>query len=93
MTGVVACSALKVRYRERLLVDHPRVRLVCLEGDAATIQARMEARTDHFMPPGLLQSQFDALESPADADVTVSIDPPPTAIVQAICDGLGLGAS
>jgi gluconokinase len=90
-TGVVACSALKARYRARLHVDHPRVRLVYLEGDAATIRARMEARADHFMPPGLLQSQFDALEPPTDADVTVSIDQTPGEIVQVICDTLGMG--
>jgi carbohydrate kinase (thermoresistant glucokinase family) len=89
-TGVVACSALKARYREQLRVDHPRVHLVYLDGDAATIRARMDARTDHFMPPELLQSQFDALEPPAEADVIVSIGQTPGEIVQVICDRLNL---
>ena len=91
-TGVVACSALKARYRERLHVGHPRVRLVYLEGDPPTIRARMEARADHFMPPDLLRSQFEALEPPTDADVTVTIDQTPGEIVQAICDGLNLNS-
>ena len=91
-SGVVACSALKAAYRERLLVDHPGVHLVYLNGDADAILQRMQRRTDHFFPPELLQSQFDALEPPGNEAFTVAIDQPPPAIVQEICEGLGLEA-
>jgi gluconokinase len=64
-TGVITCSALKRRYRDRL--RGPGVVFVHLAGDKELIAARMAARLDHFMPPGLLDSQFDALE-PIESD-------------------------
>ena len=72
--GVLACSALKQRYRDTL--TRPGVRFVYLRGDLASIRARMEGR-QHFMPVKLLESQFAALEEPADAivvDVALSIE-------------------
>jgi gluconokinase len=59
-TGVITCSALKRRYRDRL--RGTGVMFVHLSGDKELIAARMAARLDHFMPPGLLDSQFEALE-------------------------------
>jgi gluconokinase len=84
--GVVACSALKRRYRELLIGDRPDVRLVYLEGDATLIARRIATRHEHFMPGSLLASQFDALEPPGPDEnpITVSIDLPPREIVARI---------
>jgi carbohydrate kinase (thermoresistant glucokinase family) len=82
-TCVVTCSALKRAYRD-IVTDRQRadVRLVCLKGDIALIDARLKARTGHFMPPALLRSQFDTLEEPrADEHaIVVSIDAAPEEI-------------
>lgn len=64
---VVACSALKERYRARLIDDASRMAFVHLEGTRALLQARLEGRTGHFMSPALLDSQLAALEIPAGA--------------------------
>lgn len=61
---VVACSALKRRYRDRLRAADPDLRLLYLAGSPDLIRARLAGRTGHFMPPGLLDSQFAALEPP-----------------------------
>ncbi|MGL4229840.1 MAG: gluconokinase [Casimicrobium sp.] len=77
---VLACSALKESYREAMLRDVSNAQLVFLDGDFETIAARMRERsatTAHYMPEALLQSQFEALERPADAiviDVNLSPD-------------------
>jgi len=65
-TCVVTCSALKRNYRD-LITNNQRadVRLVYLKGEFDLIEGRLKARIGHFMPPGLLRSQFDALEEPA----------------------------
>ncbi|MFH1498797.1 MAG: gluconokinase [Verrucomicrobiota bacterium] len=76
---VLACSALKHAYRDRLAVS-PRVAFVHLQGDPALIAARLAARSDHFMPAALLTSQLAALEPPAHA-ITADIAPPPAEIV------------
>jgi gluconokinase len=68
-SAVLACSALKQRYRDRLLAGVPEGRLVYLRGTKALIAARLEARRGHYMDPALLDSQFAALEEPADAIV------------------------
>ncbi|TXB70224.1 gluconokinase [Phaeodactylibacter luteus] len=61
----VACSALKARYREQLSAGLPgQVHWVYLEGTFEHISARLQSRQGHFMPPALLQSQFDDLEPP-----------------------------
>ena len=59
---IVACSALKRRYRDLLRSYAPDVVFVHLTGTAATIGARMDARSHEFMPRALLDSQFAALE-------------------------------
>ncbi len=66
---VLACSALKEKYRELLSQGHEsQTRFVYLRGDFETIFARMQGRK-HFMKPALLQSQFDTLEEPLEAVV------------------------
>lgn len=80
---VLACSALKASYRDQLLVDPSRVRLVYLKGSFALIQKRMIERPSHFMPEGLLASQFATLEEPDDV-FSVDIALRPHEIVQRI---------
>ena len=81
---VVACSALKRAYRERLKGGHDDVRFVYLQGAYATVAGRMGGRTGHYMPPALLQSQYDALEEPTPDEnaMVVSIEEPPAALVE-----------
>jgi carbohydrate kinase (thermoresistant glucokinase family) len=89
--GVIACSALKRRYRDVLIGDRKDVRLVYLKGDEALIARRFATRHEHFMPQTLLHSQFEALEEPGpDEDpITVSIEPAPREIVSRILSALG----
>ena len=92
---VIACSALKRAYREVLVRGRDDVRIVFLNGNHDLIAERMARRKGHFMPPGLLDSQFSALEPPqADENpVTVSIDAPVESIVEDIVRQLGRGIS
>lgn len=64
--AVLACSALKEAYRERLKRAGD-VRIVYLKGDEATIAHRLAQRQHAYMPPSLLPSQFATLEEPKDA--------------------------
>ena len=75
--NVVACSALKRSYRD-VLSDSTEVLFVHLVGDFELVLARSKARANHFMNVGLLQSQFDTLETPSQDEsvITVSIDAP-----------------
>ncbi|HEX6835383.1 MAG TPA: gluconokinase, partial [Polyangia bacterium] len=68
--AVVACSALRQRYRAVLRV-RPDVRFVLLDVPRALLEARLAARRGHFMPPSLLPSQLATLERPADGDALV----------------------
>lgn len=79
---VLACSALKQRYRDQLRVV-PDVQFVYLQGSYDLILARMQARTGHYMKPAMLASQFAALEPPVDA-LTVDIAAPPEEIIEQI---------
>ncbi|WP_454622388.1 gluconokinase [Bradyrhizobium cenepequi] len=83
---VVACSALKRGYREILLHGRNDVRIVYLDGSEALIASRLAERKGHFMPPGLLASQFQTLEPPApnERPIIVSIDATIDTIVDAI---------
>lgn len=92
--GVVACSTLKRRYRDVLIGKRADVRLVYLKGDEQLIARRVAMRHEHFMPPSLLRSQFDALEEPAaDEDpIVVSIAPHPAEIVTQILSVLNKSA-
>lgn len=85
-SGVVSCSALKRAYRQLLVGDRPDVRLVYLQGTRDQLAERLAARTGHFMPAGLLDSQLATLEEPTAAEqpLVVTIDQPVEAIVTAI---------
>ncbi len=83
---VIACSALKQAYRDRLATGGS-VRFVYLKGDAKTIGPRLAGRTGHFMPPSLLESQFATLEAPA-AAIVIDIVQPIAAQVAAITRAL-----
>jgi len=93
--AVIACSALKRAYRDILVHGRSDVRIVYLNGTQQLIADRLAARKHHFMPPGLLASQFATLEPPDTTEnpVTVSIDAPVDAIVDDIVRGLGLGSA
>lgn len=91
--GVLACSALKRSYRRVLVGQRADVRLVYLRGDKALIAGRQAARHNHFMPPGLVDSQFATLEEPGPEErpVTVSVAPKPPAIVERIAQAILAG--
>ena len=75
--GVLACSALKERYRRQLLKDNDEVQLIYLKGSYDLIWSRMAARKEHYMQPEMLQSQFGVLEEPVNAltiDISRSVD-------------------
>jgi gluconokinase len=74
--AVIACSALKHAYRDILVHGRNDVRIIYLKGTQDLIASRLALRKDHFMPPGLLESQFRTLEPPdvSENPVTVSID-------------------
>ncbi len=64
---VLACSALKQAYRDRLARGCTTARFVFLDGDIELIRARLLARRGHYMNPKLLDSQFAILERPREA--------------------------
>ena len=87
----MACSALRRSYRDRIRAATSGVRFVLLDGSAALIEARLAQRTGHYMPAGLLASQFAALEPPAadEGDVyTLNIDAAVPALVEAAVEWL-----
>jgi gluconokinase len=86
---VMACSALKSAYRQRLRVDGGRVLFVWLHAPRDLIADRLASRDGHFMPPDLLDSQLATLEEPRRA-LEVDIDRPVDEIASAIIDSLGL---
>jgi gluconokinase len=90
--AVIACSALKRAYRDVLVHGRDDVRIVFLDGTQDLIAARLAARKGHFMPPGLLASQFKTLERPGanERPITVSIDAPVERIVDDIVSQLNL---
>jgi gluconokinase len=91
---VIACSALKRAYRKVLVHGRDEIRIVFLDGTQDLIAARLAARKGHFMPAGLLDSQYRTLERP-EADeqpITVSIDAPVAQIVDEIVTQLNLVA-
>lgn len=83
---VIACSALKRGYRELLRRHVPALFTVDLEGPIGLVAARIAARAHDFMPPALLQSQYDTLEVRGDDErgVTVDVVDPPDEIVDRI---------
>jgi gluconokinase len=89
---VIACSALKRAYRDILVHERRDVRIVYLKGSQQLIADRLAERKGHFMPAGLLDSQFATLEPPADSEhpVTVSIDASVETVVDNIVRQLGI---
>jgi gluconokinase len=86
--GVLACSALKHTYRERLRVT-PEVQVIYLRGSLPLLQNRMRARMGHFMPEQMLTSQLATLEEPHNA-VVIDVDQSPAKIVAEIRAKLAL---
>jgi gluconokinase len=85
--AVLACSALKRRYRDRL--RRPGVRFVYLRVSEEELQRRVKRRTGHFMPPSLLDSQLADLEPPQDDEDAITVDATnPDASVDAIIAAL-----
>ncbi|WP_145594302.1 gluconokinase [Yersinia aleksiciae] len=74
-TGIIVCSALKRRYRDRLREGNQGMVFVYLKGSFDVIMTRLKARSGHFMPTDLLKSQFEALEEPgADEPDVICVD-------------------
>jgi gluconokinase len=90
---VIACSALKRAYRDILVHGRDDVRIVYLQGTEKLIAKRLAQRKGHFMPPGLLASQFQTLEPPDSSEnpLTVSIDASVETIVDDIVRQLNPG--
>ena len=90
-SAVVACSALKRSYRDVLIGQRPETILMYLRGSHALIADRMKSRKHHFMPPALLDSQFQTLEEPGPDEnpIAVEIGGTPDEIVRTIRESLG----
>lgn len=86
-SAVLACSALKASYRERLTDRLRAVRIVYLHGSFELIRRRMEERRHRYMPATLLRSQFDALEPPRGA-IAVDVSETPEECVAAAAAAL-----
>jgi gluconokinase len=80
---ILACSALKENYRNRLLRDVEGMVTIFLNGKYETIRSRLASREGHFMKEGLLRSQFEALEEPQDA-LVLDVSMPVHAMVDTI---------
>jgi len=92
---IVACSALKRRYRDRLRDGAPDVQFIYLAGSPALLAQRLASRSHEFMPPGLLESQLAILEPPgSDEDaLTLDIRLSPEAIVDSAAGWLAAHAA
>jgi len=88
-SAVLACSALKQTYRERLGRGQPEVRFIYLKGDPALIRQRLQKRRGHFMPADLLASQFATLEEPQGVPA-IDIAQTPETVVDLIKRALAL---
>ena len=88
--GVVACSALRRAYRDKLATGRPDVAIVFLEGDEALIARRQAARHGHYMPASLVASQFATLEPPGEGErvIEVSVEPPAPDVAEAVASKL-----
>jgi gluconokinase len=84
---VLACSALKQVYRDRLARGCTATRFVFLDGDRELIRARIAGRQGHYMNPKLLDSQFAILERPQDA-LRLDIAENPSELVRCIRERL-----
>jgi len=73
-SAVIACSALKKKYRDQLRAGNDGLYIVYLQGSFEQFHKRLEAREGHYMKAELLQSQFDTLEPPSAARHTIIIN-------------------
>lgn len=71
---IMACSALRAAYRDRLRTDAPHARFALLDLDRPTLERRLTTRPGHFMPASLLDSQLAALESPLPGENVLVLD-------------------
>lgn len=71
---IMACSALRAAYRDRLRVDAPLARFALLDLDRPALEARLAAREGHFMPARLLDSQLATLEPPTPGEGVLVLD-------------------
>jgi gluconokinase len=85
----LACSALKKSYRDVLREGNAGLRFVFLHGPEELLRDRMRARKGHYMPPGLLTSQLEALEPPDDA-IAVDVSKAGPATIDELLGDLGL---
>lgn len=72
--GIVTCSALKRSYRTMINRRGSGVEFVYLAVDRTELEARVEHRVGHFMPPSLLDSQLETLEPPAPTEPAIQVD-------------------
>ncbi len=86
---ILACSALKQSYRDRLGIDQKQVISVYLKGSPELLQERIAHRTHQYMNESLLQSQLQTMEEPR-GGLTVSIDQTPDMICSEIITELGI---
>jgi gluconokinase len=86
---VVACCALKERYRQTLRGALPTVRFVYLDTEYPVLRQRLEVRSRHHSGPDLLAGQLADLEPPSDA-ITVCADQPPTVIAALVRHEIGV---
>lgn len=91
--GVITCSALKRRYRDILRGEN--VVFVFLQGSKDNISGRLASRHGHFMPPALLESQFEALEEPTEDEnyISLCVTATPAEEAQEIIERLNLAAA
>lgn len=93
--GVVACSALKRSYRDLIRSTCPDVWFAQLVGDEDVIIQRQRSRKQHFMPPSLMPSQFEAFEELEEDEPGAAVDvgPSPEELVADLVRRLGDGAA
>jgi gluconokinase len=92
--GVLSCSSLKRKYRDRLRGNYGLggpIHFIYLNGPFELIEGRMKKRVDHYMPSGLLTSQFAALEEPQadECAININISLPPEMLATQILTKLG----
>ena len=86
--AVTACSALRARYRDEIRRHAPDVLFVHLHGDRQVVTSRIAARPGHFMPTGLVDSQYDTLEElkPTENGIVVDFSLPVSQIVDRVVE-------
>ena len=95
-SGILACSALKAKYRETLAAGMPdgAVHFVLLDGSPELISERLTARKHEYMNPNLLASQFKTLEPPKEGEaLRVTNDRPPATVVDEILAHVNVGGA